>query len=437
MKTNIKKSLSVLLFGITLAGCTKNEFMPPPEGERIPYEGGAAKTLGESLMESPYQLFYKAYRRSSMDSVLNGNTNYTLLVPDDEALLAGGYTAARIDAMTPLQADSLIKYYTLRGNINRQALTSAGGNIMGVSYFANEKYVISSYYYGNHQPGNTQYDLYYYRHYLNVENGRLLVNAIPRGNADHAIEALNGYIWPIDNLLPLPVDMDFYTYAGSDPKFSIFFKLQTKLDELHDFTYRKIYIENFGFDPGGWGWVDWRRAEYSQIKSFQPYSSGRMSAYLDMMFIPVNDAFAKIGFNNVDEIMQWNELNAPPAIIDFDTWDVTVGFPSDTILAYHWDFGRDNLPSTGNGKVQAAKTSVFFENDLRNEYLSDYVLNHSTGYPPYIMPFSFGKTADGKTTVKVKNSNYPEATILETIYTVMGPVHVVDRLLIPKDYKLN
>jgi hypothetical protein len=437
MKKNIKKYLSVLFLGLALAGCTKNEFMPPPEGEPIPYQPESNQTLYELLEASSYQLFYKAFQRSSMDSILSGKFKYTLLVPTDAALQAGGYTASRIDAMTVIQADSLVKFYTLRGVISKETLSRVSGNLASASFLSNPKYVQTPYFYGNEQPGNTQFDVYFYRHYLYIDQNKLLINAIPSGDVEKAVPAVNGYIWPIDQLVSLPIEADFYSVARTDPRFSMFFELQTRVDEIHDLTYRRIYEENFGFDPGGWGWVDWTRTQYARIKSFQSYNGDKMSVSREMMFIPVNEAFLKAGFNSVEEILQMDQRNAAAPIVDFDYWEVTLGFPSDSILSFHWDFGRDNLPKTPSGKVQGSMATNFFVNDLRDEYLYDYSVNHASGYPPYKMPFTFGKNEAGKRTVKVKNSNFPEATILETIHTIMGPIHVVDRLLIPKDLKIN
>jgi hypothetical protein len=81
---------------------------------------------------------------------------------------------------------------------------------------------------------------------------------------------------------------------------------------------------------------------------------------------------------------------------------------------------------------------IFYANDLNNRLLGNYTLTTSNdgNLPVYKMPLDFGLDANGRVTVKAKESPYPAATVIEKdINTLMGPIHVVDRLIPPKDFK--
>ena len=419
MKTFLQYGLSALMTMAITAGCQKTEFMPPPEGEKIEYVDPNLKVLGETLKASPYQLFYKAYLRSNMDSVLSGKSKFTLLTPTDAAMKAAGYTDASIAALTPAQADALVAYYTIRGGFSREELQAKPGNLEGVSLLANKKFQVSPFYYGDGTPG-MYYDTYYYRQSIRVTGEQFLVNGIPSGDAKSNLAAKNGYVWPIDKMIPLTSEKTFLGNMEQDPRFSMFVEVQRKADEMHEAIYRQLTEENFGYDP----YVpDYKRVDY--INVMEPgYSGSYRVIGFRMMFAPTNEAFQKAGFQTVEDVLAWNKKYMSIPEPDWDQYDMTkFGFPSDTVLAYHWDFAKALLPT--NASVQPRPYySAFFVNDLRDEYV------HAS------IPLTFGVSGD-KVTVKIKGSDAPAATILETINTIQGPMHVVDRLLIPKNFKMN
>jgi hypothetical protein len=242
----------------------------------------------------------------------------------------------------------------------------------------------------------------------------------------------------VDNVLPRPVEHSFWGVLEADPRFSMFVELQKKVDEVYDAEFRQTYIDAAGWDPGGYGWVDAKRTNYRPTYDFVPDWSGMVSMRFSMMFAPTNDAFHAAGFQTINDVLAMDEQLGTEPVFDWNTFDIfPFGYPSDSILAYHWDFGRDNLPYSGlYGKAPNQSGTVFYANDLRNEYIGDYVVNHYTGRLEYKMPFTFGQK-NGRPTVQVKGSGAEPATVIETINTLMGPLHVVDRLLIPKDLKMK
>jgi hypothetical protein len=438
MKNYLQYCLAALLLVTAISSCRKDEFVPPPEGEKVPYVDPALKSLGEVLKASPYQLFLKAYLRSNMDSVLNGRSGHTLLVPADAAMRAAGYTEASIDALTPGEADALVAFFTIRGKYNKESLQQRPGNLEGVTLLMHPVYKVYPYYFGDGTPAQ-QLDPYYYRQFMFVAADKLLVNGLPEGDVKNGLDANNGYIWPLDRMIPKPVDKSFWEVLKADTRFSMFMEVQRLTDSTFDKRYRIAFEEAMGYDPGGEGWISSYRTNYELKAALLPDWSGTIGLFFNMIFAPTNEAFQQAGFQTVEQVMAWNEKYATRGVFDWNTWEISAfGFPSDTVLAYHWDFGRDNLINTGQyGKAPGQLPTVFFSNDLNDQYLADYPVNHVPGSMTYLMPFTFGRSGDGRPTVSIKGSDAPPATVTETIPTIMGPLHVVNRLLIPKNFKMN
>ncbi len=437
MKNYLQYCLAALLLLVVISSCKKDEFVLPPEGEKVPYADPNLKSLGEVLKASPYQLFLKVYQRSNMDSVLNGRFAHTLLAPTDAAMQAAGYTEASIDAMTAGEADALVAFLTIRGKFTQENLQQRRA--------ISKQYPCCPVQITRFIPITTAM----VRHRSNmtlittgiislISADKFLVNGLPEGDIKNGQDASNGYIWPLDKVLQKPVDKSFWEVLKADPRFSMLMEVQRLADSTYDKRYRIAFEEAMGYDPGGNGWINDNRARYEAKAGLLPDWSGTVLLYFNMMFAPTNEAFQKAGFQSVQEVMAWNDKYATTGVFDWNTWQISnFGFPSDTVLAYHWDFGRDNLMYSGvYGKAPGQMPTVFFRNDLNDPYLADYPVNHLPGSVNYLMPFAYGKNGD-KPTVKIKGSDAPPATVIETIPTVMGPLHVVDRLLIPKNFKMN
>lgn len=85
--------------------------------------------------------------------------------------------------------------------------------------------------------------------------------------------------------------------------------------------------------------------------------------------------------------------------------------------------------------------TVFSSNELTDDFLGDYILQ-PLGWKPIeqpimYVPFNFSKDEQGRVTVRLKTAaeDAEPATIIESdIMTLNGPIHIVDRLFIPKDF---
>lgn len=436
MKTYIQYGFTALMLLALITGCKKEEYIPPPEGEKIGYVDPQYKPLAEILKTT--KLFLKLVEQSNMDSLLTTKSAVTLLVPSDAAMQAAGYTESVITAMNPLDADTIVALHVVRNTLTKEELLRASGSLQTASLLRKKGLYVRSYYYGNDQPNDISRDSYWYRQMLSGINGKLIVNGIPSGDLDKSIPAKSGYVYTLDRVLTRPVDESFWSYLEKDPRFSIFINLQKKVDEIFDLKYRRIYEDNTGWDPGGYSWVDSRRTNYALYYDIAPDYTGDDYANFSTMYAPTNDAFHAAGFLSVDDVLAANsQVFGEEPIFDWNTWEVAAfGYMSDSILAYHWDYGFDNLPySSIYGKPRPIGY-LFYANDLRNDYLQDFVLSNAVGSYEYKIPFTFGEK-NGNPTIQVKGSNAEPATVTETINTLNGPLHVVDRLLIPKDLKMK
>ena len=118
------------------------------------------------------------------------------------------------------------------------------------------------------------------------------------------------------------------------------------------------------------------------------------------------------------------------AVYDFQPF-----LKSDSIISYHSLWGRRYFPTDTR-----PNPIVFFSNDLKDEILSNYIINtryDSDSKPPIKCPFKFSKTSDGQVQIKLKDAKEgtEAATVVESdIMTLNGPIHIVDRLFIPKGF---
>lgn len=408
-KMNLKLIAICLLF-ITLASCRKAEFQPEVEGEQVP-SADLTITLNEVLESSPYTLFKAAWKRSNMSSILEkrgANSPVTLLVPSDAAFIADGMTLEAINNTSPALLDSLLLYHTLSTAVNPKDLSERGENTIGISLLENKYLKVKGY------DNEYQTDPYFYRQCINVAGNDLLINGKKAGNAVVTL-AKNGTLWPIDRVLKKPVKTMMQALE-EDGRFGMYVEIMTKTDLL------------------------WEESMMGFAQR-TPFTDGLVIGNNYLIFksilAPTDEAFHQAGFKNVEDLMTLNRRNVLP-YFDWDTFEpVGKGYATDTLLTMH-RWGRLLKEQDGWGPG-ADNPDSFYSNDLNNKLLSGYALSTS-GYsgtiPVMYMPFDFGKNEAGQVTLKVKGSAHPIATVVEgDINTLMGPIHAVNRLLPPKNFK--
>ena len=408
-KMNLKLIAFCLLF-LTLASCRKAEFQPEVEGEQVPGQD-LTITLNAVLEASPYTLFKAAWKRSNMNSIIEkrgSSSPITLLVPDDAAFIADGMTLEVINNTSPSLLDSLLLYHTLSSAFTPKDLMGRAENTIVLSLLENKHLQVKGY------DNQYQTDTYFYRQYITVSGSELIINGKKAGTAT-PIPAKNGTFWPIDRLLKKPVKT-MIQVLQEDGRFGMYLEIMTKTDML------------------------WEESMAGAVPR-TPFTDGLVVGdnflIFKSIFAPTDEAFHRAGFSNVDDLMALNKRNVLP-YFDWDTYEqVGTGYATDTLLTLH-RWGRLLKERDGWGPGDDNPDS-FYSNDLNNKLLSDYALSTSgyTGTVPIMyVPFDFGKNEAGQVTVKVKSSTHPAADVIEAdINTLMGPIHVVNRLLPPKNFK--
>lgn len=412
----VARLLLVCLLLISLASCRKKEFMPEIEGKPVPHQD-ITLTLKEALATSPNSLFKAAWERSNMDKILKtqpNKTNVTLLVPADAAFIAEGMTLEVIKNTKPELLDSLLSYHVVLGALDPADFKTRKDNFMMHTLLPNKFLRLLP------TSSNQRYEAYFYRQYLKMNGSELFINGKTAGQGIPVL-AKDGTLWPVNRILHKPTKSILRTLQD-DGRFGIYLQLSEVMDamwleasqgmgEQHDFR------EGLMIREDRWG-------ESPNI------------AFISM-FAPTDEAFHKAGFHSIDDLLKFNRRNPEP-YFDWDTYTmVGSGYATDTLMAFtRWGKMMSYTdPSSGRGQDNV---TTFYSNDLNNTLLGDYTLVNSglSGtLPVFKMPFDFS-TEGGKVKIKVKGSPYPAATVTEgDINTLMGPIHVIDALIPPKEFK--
>ncbi|PYF75207.1 fasciclin domain-containing protein [Pedobacter nutrimenti] len=411
---NALKLLAICLLLLSMFSCRKKEFQPEVEGAKIPTQD-INITLKEALETSAFTLFKAAWKKSNMSSILEkkGNkTPFTLLVPTDAACVAGGLTQEFINKTAPELLDSILLYHTLIGATDAKTLSGRGENTIGMSLLTNKYLRV----YGYENLYRT--DIYTYRQYLNVVGPDLFINN-KKASSAVPVQTKDGTLWPIDRLLIKPTKT-IYEVLKEDGRFGMYISIMEKTDELWD-----EIMQGMG-----------ERPKFKQGLSVYSTSDGNPNIGFTSIFAPTDAAFRLAGFKDVDDLMNLNNRATLP-YFDWDTYTPVGNFVTDSLLTMH-RWGKLFQPYNPNSGSGNPTPDIFYANDLNNRLLANYTLvtSRDGSLPVYTMPLDFGLDAGKRVTVKAKQSPHPAATVVEQdINTLMGPIHVVDRLIPPKDFK--
>ena len=409
------KIIAFCLLTLSIASCRKAEFMPVPEGTAIPHTD-ITITLKDVLNASPYTLFKTAWERSDMNSIIKAKGNkapFTLLVPTDAAFIADGLTLDVINKTTPALLDSILLYHTISSGLSLNDIKNRKDSFKGLSLLQNPYLKVAP---AAGATGATTFDIYSYLQYIKVEDGTLLVNGKACGKLTPT-EAKDGLLWPIDHVLHKPTKT-LLQALQDDGRFGMYIELGLQNDALYNELTFGIVVHDF-----------------TQGLVLLPYYANYNVTFSSVYAIP-DAVFHAAGYQTVEDVMKLNDRNPLPTV-DWDTYSVIGGLATDTLVGYHrWGtmFSYYDVNS-GRGDINALN---FYSPDLTTAVLNNYTVVTSGPYgtyPIYPMPLDFG-TQNGAITVNVKGSNHPAAKITESdINTLMGPIHVVDHFMVPKNFK--
>ncbi len=426
-----------------LGACSKTEFMPDQEGGQVPFQSDATQTVEQLLTASPAKLFYSAWQKSNIKNILKKQGNkvvFTVFAPNDAAMQAAGLSASAINQLPVEELDSLMMFYTTIGPVTKDELKLRSDNFMVKSLLLHPGLYVK--YYENAQ-SNNQYDLYYYRHYVGVKGEDLLMNGKNVGKINY-LPATNGGLYIMEKAIERPVKT-MLDALKADGRFTMFVESQRLADELflnkigddieaifgvriepedimRDYAYNRLYYKK-----------DWA----IETPPYAGFVGPNIT--VSTLFAPTDEAFHQAGFQTVADILKFNERSMDGVFFDENSYSAVGAFPMDTVYNFHRNWGRMFQPATSGGDKTANNATVFYSNVLKPA-LNNYPVNIG-GNPPseyaYTMPLEFS-TGNNGAQLKVKGSEYPAATVIDgDINTLNGPIHVVDRLLFPKGFKLK
>jgi uncharacterized surface protein with fasciclin (FAS1) repeats len=443
MNTIYKLALMGLLMTLLFAACKKTEFMPAAEGEQVPYKPDATETVTELLGKTTdATLFYTAWKKSSIEEKIKEkglNTNYTVLVPNNAAMAAAGLTEAKLAQMPKADVDSLMFFYTVLGSITQDQLQE---NSLPVKSMLINPGLRVPFYEGEIANGQ-RFDLYHYKHYLALSDGQLLINGKKSGKINYQ-PASNGALYFLGQTVKKPTKTVLEALE-QDGRFTMFIELQ-RLSEYNFVETMVTQIEPlFGYKMSHeeyWQNYPDAREPYTKKWSIGPtpnpdYADPNIT--ISTWFAPTDAAFKHAGFKSVADMLRFNETRGD---VHFDEWMYMPagGYPLDTIVNYHRDWGRFFAIKDPAYGLAYPNSTIFFSNDLTGDFLKDYYVNiGGTAQVQYAYKNPFAFTASkGQLFMTIKESGQAPVQIIETdINTLNGPIHVVDNLLLPKGFKLR
>lgn len=437
----IAQSIKLGLIIVLAVACKRDEFMPDPVGEQIPHEEEQLESMNEVIMSSSNSLFSKLWQRSVVkDKISEGNVNYTVLLPSDHALKEGGWDEKRIAEADQATVDSLVGIHCFLNAIGTEDLENRSDTYLAETLFekAGLRYRV-----------NTNAPISYrFRVGLGLENGVLKVNAIEMGPTS-VKEIKEGRLWNVNRLVAVP-QRTAWEAIKNDSRFSLYVALIEYTDALYKETFRQAN----GYYPAD--------AVIAAAKAFDRNSpsyfdmiiledAGTKMKYVNSFntwFIPTDEAFKSAGYHSLADLISFNDsrggLKTNLVSNGATSYYAVQGeFATDSLLDYHHNWGRkiDNFTATRNRNA-----SLFYPADLVQGVLGNYPIAVSTTIVNHLI---FPLTDHTVTTYLYVPFDFPEKSVLqlksnansraqvsgESINTLNGIVHGVDRLLKPKKFE--
>ena len=424
----MKKIISILLLIIVFVSCKQEEYMPEPFGEKVAFKETTKMSLDEFLTSSQCTFFKKALDRGTVYTLLNSEwkrSPHTFLIPSDAAFVEAGFTQNKLENMNPADLDSIVLYHTLSEKIDTANVKSIHGNIRVNTRLESANIGFENSY---------TFQKYIYVHYLGIVHKKVLINGKTVG--DYKIsQTKEGDAIILDHFLKKP-EKTLWQAMKADPRLSMFIELI----EANDKLYNKIFY----FNEAPWVVYAMQSGVIGKNLDLSKDPNNSKNLYINRhtsIFAPTNEAFIKAGYSTVEELLKLNDPYSKlrGRYLRFGTeapYNYQTFHKTDSILSYHHGWGERYFPSDGFRGFP----TVFFSNDLTNEFLGNYVLQMETmspkNQPRVTCPFLF-ISENGKKKMRLKNAkvNTEDATIIEQdILTLNGPLYIVDRLFIPNHF---
>lgn len=415
--------LTLVVVLCIITGCRKKEFVHLPEGQKVPYEE-VKITLKEVLQRPEYQLFNKAWLKSNLPGILvaAGNTPVTLLVPDNAAMKAAGLDEAGIDKSTQTALDSLLMYHTITARVELQGLQTQISNIPWRTLLLNPVFTEGLNGVGSAVPRDS---VYRYRQYLGInQKGELLVEGKQVGTGAPVITR-DGNIWPINKVLR-PATKTMLKALEDDGRFTLYLEalkmtddLYSTMPELDEYSLGPYLFFNTTLNAAISD-IDWEEC-------FCPiFIYGKVQRF--SMFAPTDDAFRQVGLRTKEDLLALNS-RTPPRFRGFTLVDFAV---LDSLL-------NINVWGKQRGIARTNTPAVYYSNDLIPAVMDVLPITFNSITTPQLQRFlDCSKDGNGRVQLKIKGSTAEKATIIDgDIPSIQGPIHAIDRLLVPPGFSFT
>lgn len=318
---------------ILLSACLKKSDEIAVPGSAIPFKGqDLVKTLGS---QPSLHLFNLAVNRLSLTASINANTGYTIFAPTDSAMKANGLDSAGIIKLNIDTLRGLISYQVGIGVFDDKQLTN---NITTLQILTLKQQTTKS---SSGAVTSVQAPLFL------KETGALYFNGVPVNKTAPAIQAYNGYIYPVSGFMGKLPTRTINDIISTDPDLSMFNQAVAIADSL--------WYANIGFN-------------YGDLPTL--FTSAPIPGFPQMMptvFAPTNKAFNDAGFHTADDLRNFAERHLPT--VDFNDFATITYSSLDSLLGHHILFNNINPPY--NVRV--------LYNDLLGPLINDGIYNIYVG----------------------------------------------------------
>lgn len=429
MRTLTKLFFSMILLSIIIiSSCKKNEFLPENTGNKVITE---KLNIFEESIPGEATLFKLAWDKADIKKYIIKEYPFaklTFFIPSNSAMEKLGLNKHGIEMSTQSDLAKLIKYHIITDAIPINQLKNAFPDIMCPTLLVNPKY-----YYSTRTTDFTKTEVYRYNHYLKASENSIFVNG-KRMSLLKEIPVFEGQAFLINSVLEVP-ERQMIDVLKSDKRLSLY----NKALELSLPFYERYYSKSYG---------NFATPLHYSLDFFYtfPNSAYESNTYKrDLvnltLFPPTNEAFNEIGIFNEKDLIALN--NRIPPNSNFPYGHST---PIDSLLRYQNYHSSGGLiiqttnPSKNGIGVISGPGMIWFTTIFDEIFFPKYMISNSMTYDgkfDTVYPDFTFKTKNNKINLSHKNSNIKDAEIIESdINTIQGPIHIVNRILVPKDFTM-
>lgn len=347
---NLKYWTALLLF-LAIAGCTKvaplHSLVTP---DNVP---DTTRDVRKTLDSVPgFHLFALACNRASITNGLDPAGFYTLFIPTDSAMTAAGFTADVISNMPVDSLASLVKYHITYNSVSDTTLIDANVSIQ-------QNCLLETFFYG--QPGTPAAGYSSYRHSLFVKyySGQLNINGWAVNAGERPIQASNGYLYPIHEVLK-PPSQRVWDLITTRPELSFYVAAIRFMDSFYTANNYSHFSDSIPFS----------QLLFEQVAGAQP---GNIPPVQATVLAPTNTAFINAGLTDIPSVCNFilGEIHTDTLYKDPNGNDyldilnpipgpgyqltpnadnsVSNYFPMDSVFKMHYLYNPNQVTSGANG----------------------------------------------------------------------------------------